>query len=141
MPERRLIISTNPDRLDMPWVRAMLRSSYWGEWLTPEQINGACQHSICFGAYEISRTLPAPRQLGFARVVTDWHTFSSLMDVIVDPERRGEGIGTKLIAEVAAHPAVRGTISILATRDASSLYARFGWLHAQDGVMMRNPDT
>lgn len=140
MPDTRYIISTNQARLDLPWVKAMMRASYWGERLTDEQIEGSLKNSLCFGLYAISRTLPSPKQVGFARVVTDWHTFSSVMDVIVDPEYRGRGLGTKLMREVAEHRAVACTISILATRYASTLYARFGWRSTKQNVMVRNPD-
>lgn len=139
MPDTRIVISTNPARLDRRWVCAMLRGSYWGDWLNDAQILASLPHSLCFGAYAISRTLPKPKQVGFVRVVTDYAMFSSVTDVVVDPEWREQGIGSKLMAAVSEHPAIAGTISILATRHAATLYERFGWRSTTQRILKRNP--
>jgi N-acetylglutamate synthase-like GNAT family acetyltransferase len=67
-------------------------------------------------------------QVGFARVVTDRATFAWLADVWVEEAHRGRGIGHALMEAVVAHPDVQTLRRfLLATRDAHSLYAQYGF--------------
>ena len=77
---------------------------------------------MCFGAYE------GDRQLGFARVVTDYATFGYLADVFIDENYRGLGLSKWLVQTIMAHPQLQGFRSWqLATKDAHGLYAQFGF--------------
>ena len=65
--------------------------------------------------------------MGFARVVTDYSTFSWLCDVFTDPKYRGKGVGKQQVEAVVNHESLRKTgLMILATRDAHALYSRYG---------------
>lgn len=128
------LISTDPARLDMRWVITTIRSSYWGEWLTPIQIMRACDHSLCFGAYSEDG-----KQIGFARFVTDHATFSSLTDLVVDEQWQRKGVGTALMRHALDHPHIKTTICILSSRDARDFYAKFGFLHVGGRVMQKAP--
>ncbi len=129
-----LRIYTDPACLDHEWLLRTLGASYWGGSYTRVQILRALDHSLCFGAY-----LGDPStQIGFVRVVTDHAIFSSITDVIVDPQWRGQGVGTKLLEAVVAHPAVATTICVLETRHARGLYKKFGFSEGGD-VLKRNP--
>ena len=80
------------------------------------------RNSLCFGAYA------GGRQVGFARAITDRATFAYLADVFVVPEHRSEGVAKMLMESVIAHPDLQGLRRmLLATRDAHTLYARFGF--------------
>ena len=48
-------------------------------------------NSLCFGVYEDER------QVGFARMVTDYANFAWLCDVFVDEAYRGQGLGKWLM--------------------------------------------
>ena len=63
------------------------------------------------------------RQIGLARVVTDYATYGYLADVFVVEGYRGQGLGKWLMECVMAHPARFG----LVTRDAQGLYQQFGF--------------
>jgi GNAT superfamily N-acetyltransferase len=92
-------------------------------------VDRSIDNSLCFGAYD------GDEQVGFARVVTDSATFAYLGDVFVVEAHRGRGLGKKLVEAVMAHPDVQGVRRfMLATGDAHSLYAQFGF-HAP-----RDPD-
>ena len=66
--------------------------------------------------------------MAFARVVTDHSTFAYLCDVVVDSEFRGIGLSKRLMKEIMATPSLNGLRRfILATRDAHSLYRKFGF--------------
>ena len=80
------------------------------------------EHSLCFGVYLDGR------QIGFARVVTDFATFAWLADVFIVEEKRGQDFGKKLVAAVLAHPRLQGLRRFqLGTRDAHGLYGQFGF--------------
>ncbi len=77
-------------------------------------------------------------QVGFARVITDYACFAYVADVIVWPERRGLGIGKKLVRALLDHPELAGVTSFsLRTADAHGLYEQFGFETATDGRYMR----
>jgi GNAT superfamily N-acetyltransferase len=65
--------------------------------------------------------------VGFARVVTDYSTFSWLCDVFTDQKHRGKGVGKQLVEAIVNHESLRNTgLMILATRHAHGLYSRYG---------------
>ncbi len=133
----KLFISLDQRLLDRDWVCDRLTKTYWGEWLQRGQILEAIDHSVCFGAY---LTTPDGRQqVGFLRVVTDYATFSSIMDVFVEPAYRKQGIGTQLLQTALASHACKTTINILSTRDAKPFYLKHGYIPVQ--AMSRDPDS
>lgn len=118
-------ISTDPAALDLEVIHAFLsRESYWARGISRERVERSVRESCCFGLYvEATGAL-----VGFARVITDYATFGYLGDVFVLPEHRGRGLSKWLVEVVLAHPDLQGFRRImLATRDAHSLYARFGF--------------
>jgi GNAT superfamily N-acetyltransferase len=115
-------ISTDPSRLDLDTICGFLSRSYWAHDRTRETMLRAIKHSLCFGVYE------GQRQIGFARVVTDYATFAWLADVFIDEEYRGRGLGKWLVETALAYPQMEGVPRwLLATRDAHELYRRFGF--------------
>jgi GNAT superfamily N-acetyltransferase len=75
--------------------------------------------------------------VAFARVVTDYSTFSWLCDVIVDEKERGRGLGKLLMSRIMGDPRIRDTKFILGTRDAHGLYEKFGFARRE---LMRRPE-
>ncbi len=66
--------------------------------------------------------------MGFARVITDQATFAYLADVFVLEPHRGKGLATRLMQSIDSHPQLQGLRRcMLATRDAHSLYKKFGY--------------
>ena len=115
-------ISTDPARLDINAIADMLTRAYWAKGRTPEVITRYLQHSLAFGLYD------GTRQIGFARVISDYTTFAYLCDVIIHEEYRGRGLGKWLMETVHNHPDLQGLRRwMLATRDAHGLYQQFGW--------------
>jgi GNAT superfamily N-acetyltransferase len=120
-------VSTDVRALNLVWVVASLRSTYWGSWRSEDVIVDSIRHSMCFGLYYHEGGRVPDVQVGFARVVTDHATFSWVCDVYVDPFHRGRGLGKFLMRVVTNHPAVKKTVSVLGTRDAHGLYEKFGY--------------
>jgi len=116
------VVSDDPARLDKSTVVRFITGSYWAEGIPQATMQRAIAHSLCFGLYE------GDRQVGFARVVTDRATFGYLCDVFVEEAHRGEGLGQWLVECVLQHPELQGLRRLsLMTRDAHTLYQRFGF--------------
>jgi GNAT superfamily N-acetyltransferase len=116
-------ISTVKSKLDLTVIHAFLSSSYWAAGIPLETVERSIEHSLCFGVYT-----QGGRQVGFARVVTDYATFAYIGDVFIVEAYRGQGLGTWLMDVVVNHPRLQGLRRwTLSTRDAHGLYAKFGF--------------
>jgi GNAT superfamily N-acetyltransferase len=117
-----LLVSTDPQRLDLDVVHGWLVRSYWAAGIPRETVERSLRHSLCFGLYD------GERQIGVARVITDGATFAYVCDVYVDDARQRGGLGTWLMECVHAHPELQGLRRwVLVTRDAQALYRRVGY--------------
>jgi len=115
-------ISTDPGRIDLDVVHGFLTRSYWAEGIPREIVAKSIEHSLCFSLFH------RDRQIGFARVITDYATFGYLGDVFVLEEYRGRGLARWLMEVVHAHPELQGFRRwVLLTRDAHALYRRMGY--------------
>jgi GNAT superfamily N-acetyltransferase len=121
--EGDVVISDDKTRLDIPLIHAFLSErSYWAQGVPIEIVERSIRNSLCFGMFK------AGRQIGFARVVTDFTTFAWLADVFIVEEVRGGGFGKKLVAAVVGHPELQQLRRfMLGTRDAHQLYEQFGF--------------
>jgi len=115
-------ISTDKTRLNIPLIHETLSQySYWAAGRSLEIVEHSIQNSLCFGVYQ------GNEQVGFARVVTDYATFSWLCDVFILEAHQGRGLGKWLIVIVVEHPELQNANQfLLATRDAHELYRRYG---------------
>ena len=120
--KNEFIISTNKSKIDIDYVHAFLTQSYWSPGIPRETVKRAMENSLTFGIYAYDK------QIGYARMITDQATFAYLADVFIDEKFRGKGLGKWLVETILAHPGLQGLRRILlATRDAHSLYAQFGF--------------
>ena len=118
-----LIISDNKSLLDIKKIHHFLTTeSSWAQGISLEIVVRSIENSICIGAYL------GAQQIGFCRIITDHATFANLVDLIVWPEYRGQGVSLKLMDAVTEHPAVQGIRRFtLATSDAHGLYQKYGF--------------
>ncbi|MFN2384684.1 MAG: GNAT family N-acetyltransferase [Thermoanaerobaculia bacterium] len=116
------VVSTDERRLDRDAIHDFLRKSYWAAGIPRDVLERSIDHALCFGLYD------GPRQIGFARVITDHATFAYLSDVYVLGEYRGRGLATWLMEVVLDHPDLQGLRRwMLATHDAHGLYRKVGF--------------
>jgi GNAT superfamily N-acetyltransferase len=115
-------ISTAPSRLDLDAACELLTRAYWALGRPRERTERAFANSLVFGLYD------GEKQIGLARVVSDYAIFAYLCDVFVHEDYRAQGLGTWLIETVMSHPDLQGLRRwTLVTRDAHGLYRQFGW--------------
>ncbi|MEE1963894.1 GNAT family N-acetyltransferase [Allomuricauda taeanensis] len=116
-------IKTGFENMDIIGVHQFLsKESYWAKGIPPETVSVALKNSFCIGLFKDEK------QIGFARLVTDYATFGYLADVYVLKEYRGKGLSKmmmKYIMELDFVQRLRRTL--LATLDAHSLYRQFGF--------------
>ena len=125
-------ISADPARLDMDSIVDFLARAYWAKGRPRERTERAFANSLVFGLYD------GDKQIGIARVVTDYAVFTYLCDVFIHEDYRALGLGKWLMETVHSHPDLQGLRRwTLATRDAHGLYRQFGWdaLANPDGWM------
>ncbi len=115
------VCSDDKQRLDLDFVCRELQASYWAAGRSRELIEKSIQHSTCFGLFGNGK------QIGFARVISDFATFAYLGDVIIAAPQRGQGLGKWLIECIFTHPSMHTSTQCLRTRDAHSLYERYGF--------------
>ena len=115
-------ISTDPARLDVDTIVDFLTRAYWAKGRPRERTERAIANSLVFGLYD------GDKQIGLARVVTDYSVFAYLCDVFIHEDYRAHGLGKWLMETVHNHPDLQGLRRwTLATRDAHELYRQFGW--------------
>jgi GNAT superfamily N-acetyltransferase len=116
-------ISTDNSKLDLPFIHGFLsREAYWSKNIPYEVVQTAANNSLNFGVYHKNR------QIGYARVITDYATIAYLGDVFIIQEFRGQGISKWMLENVMNHPGLQGLRRwILLTSDAHELYKKYGW--------------
>ena len=116
------LISTEKSKLDLELIYGFLKSSYWAKDQPFEKIKTSIDNSLCFGLYKNEK------QIGFARVLTDMARIAHLADVFILEPYRGMGLGKWLLQCIMAHPELENINKwMLATKDAHSLYKKFGF--------------
>jgi GNAT superfamily N-acetyltransferase len=116
------LLSADRTRLDLDVIHGFLTRSYWAEGISRESVERAIRHSFPFGLYQ------GDRQIGFARVITDFVGIAYLADVFVLPEYRGKGLARWMVQHIVDHPELRDVRRfLLVTRDAHGLYAKLGF--------------
>ena len=120
-------ISTDAARLDVDTICDFLKRAYWANTRPCERTEHAMQNSLVFGVYN------NVRQIGLARVVTDYAVFAYLCDVFIHEDYRAHGLGKWLIQTILEHPELKAVRRwMLATKDAHGLYQQFGFKVLED---------
>lgn len=127
-------ISTDRQKLDRSMIHEFLHDSYWARGISRELVERSIDHALCFGLYE------REKQVGFARIITDYATFAYLADVFILESYRGRGLATWLVEVILGHPDLQGLRRwMLVTKDAQTLYRKVGFtpVSKPDWIMER----
>jgi GNAT superfamily N-acetyltransferase len=132
-------VSTDRERIDLDVVHGFLTECYWAKGIPREVVARSIENSLCFGVYEKGK------QVGFARVISDYATFAYIGDVFVLESFRGRGLGKWLMECIMRHPRLQGLRRwSLVTSDAHGLYAQFGFgplKKPQNYMELHRPDV
>lgn len=118
----RFELTTDKNRMQLDVIYRFLQKSYWANKRSLEAIKKSIEYSLPFGIFD------GDKQIGFARVISDYSTFAWIADVYIDEEYRGQGLSKWLMESMLAHPELQDLRRwVLATKDAHSLYNQFGF--------------
>ena len=121
------IISTDKNLLDLSAIHSFLVKSYWAEGIPFETVKKSIEHSLNFGVYKEGK------QVGFARVITDYATYAYIGDVYILEDFRGQGLSKWMMQVIANHSKLQGLRRwSLLTRDAHGLYRKTGFTEPQN---------
>lgn len=121
--ESSIRISTERADIDVDWLhKSLSERAYWAIGRSRETVERSIAHSLCFSAFD------GGQQVGFARVVTDQATFAWLCDVFVEDGRRGQGIGSALMAAIVGDPRLAGLKRAVLATSSPGFYAPFGFV-------------
>ncbi len=133
-------VSTDKSRLDIDLIHKFLSTeAYWSQNIPRALVERSIANSLCFGAFD------GRKQVGFARVISDFAVFAYIGDVFVVPEHRGRGVSKSIMEAIREHPHLQGLRRwLLVTRDAHELYRKFGFGELADParhmeILVRNP--
>jgi predicted GNAT family N-acyltransferase len=78
------------------------------------------------------------RLVAFARVLTDHTARAFIFDVIVAADRRGCGLGRRIVDEVLSHPAVKNVelVELYCRPELVRFYERMGFSSPDSGVVL-----
>ena len=115
------VVDEDNQKTDPAAVYELLKDTYWARGRDLETVKKTIANSHCFNVWKDRR------QVGFARVVTDYAVFGWVADVIIDEAFRGLGLGKFLMKCITEHPDIPGHLLVLRTKDAHGLYERYGF--------------
>lgn len=123
LPFGEYVLTADKKKLDVEYLYNLLCiPSRYSTGLPPERFSLIIENSLCF------MVLYQGKQIGFARVITDFSEFASLWDVYIDDDHRKKGLGKVLMKYVLEHPRLRGVFRwFLMTEDAHGLYQKYGF--------------
>jgi ribosomal protein S18 acetylase RimI-like enzyme len=133
-------ISTDKTKLDIAAIHNFLSNhSGWSDNIPFDRVKLSIDNSLNFGLFHNNK------QIGFARVISDYSTIAYLGDVYVLGEYRGQGLSKKLMDAVMTHPDLQGLRRwILLTSTADWLYEKYGFTKIPKPEMymeLHNPDV
>ena len=116
-------ISTDKDKLDILSIhRFLANETDWANGIPIHTLQTSIENSLNFGLYCENK------QIGYARIISDYSTIAYLGDVFVLKEYRGMGLSKWLLNEIMDHPDLQGLRRwILVTDTAEWLYEKYGF--------------
>ncbi|MCK5242084.1 GNAT family N-acetyltransferase [bacterium] len=131
------------EQIDFEKATELLAREHWCKGITQNEVRYAAKHSaLVVGAY-LDSTL-----VGYLRVVSDQVCFAYIMDVVVEENRRKQGIGQSMVRFTLDHKKLRLVYQwMLRTPDAQGVYEKVGfrpivnssqWMLIQENRPCRN---
>ena len=118
------LITTDKEKMDVEAIHDFLsKYSGWSDDIPIETVKRSIDNSLNFGVFHQNK------QIGFARVISDFSTIAYLGDVYFLDEFRGKNLSKKLMDVIISHPELQGLRRwILLTSTADWLYEKYGFV-------------
>lgn len=117
------MITTDKNKMDINAIHDFLsKYSGWSDNIPFDKVKTSIDNSLNFGLFHFDK------QIGFARVISDFSTIAYLGDIYVLDNYRGQGLSKKLMDIVINHPNLQDLRRwILLTSTADWLYEKYGF--------------
>lgn len=118
------LITTDKSKMDIVAIHDFLsKYSGWSDNIPFDRVKTSIDNSLNFGLFHFGK------QIGFARVITDFSTIAYLGDIYILDNYRGQGLSKKIMDMVMNHPNLQGLRRwILLTSTADWLYEKYGFV-------------
>ena len=116
-------ITTDKSKMDIIAIHDFLsKYSGWSNDIPFERVKTSIDNSLNFGLFH------KDKQIGFARIISDFSTIAYLGDIYILDNYRGQGLSKKLMNTIIEHPDLQGLRRwILLTSTADWLYEKYGF--------------
>lgn len=116
-------ITTDKSKMDIVAIHDFLsKHSGWSDNIPFEKVKTSIDNSLNFGLFHNDK------QIGFARVISDFSTIAYLGDIYILDNYRGQGLSKRLMDCVMTFPNLQGLRRwILLTSTADWLYEKYGF--------------
>lgn len=116
-------ISTDKEKLDRVLIHLFLSTeSGWANGIKFETVDKAIENCLNFGVYH------QDKQIGYAKVISDFATIAYLGDVFILDDYRGLGLSKWLMESIISHEELQNLRRwILLTNTAPWLYEKYGF--------------
>lgn len=133
-------ITTDKSKMDVVAIHDFLaHHAGWSDNIPLETVKKSIENSLVFGIFY------QDKQIGFAKVISDFATIAYLGDVYILEGYRGQGLSKKLMDTIMTYPNLQGLRKwILVTTTADWLYEKYGFtkLSQPDAYMeLFNPNV
>lgn len=130
---RHIQFCADKTKVDLPQLLSLFRlAAFWAKDRQLDDLEIAIANSD-----PVISTWDAERLIGFARATSDGIYRATIWDVVVHPDYRGAGLGSKLVETVIAHPRVNRVERVyLMTTHQQRFYERIGFEYNQTTTMV-----
>ncbi len=115
-------ITTDKSQMDKNAIQEMLHGYCWEGDLPPSVLEAGMRSSLCWGLFH------GEKQIGFARIISDYAIFAYLGDFVIHPAYRRRGLGRWLLECIWEHPQLQ-TIRrwVVITRHNRDFFSKMGF--------------
>ena len=115
------LISTDRSRLDLDTIHGYLTRSWWAGGISKETVARSLDAALCLGVYH------GGKQIGFARVISDFATYAYICDDFILEEYQGRGLGRWLMESILGYPELQGLRRWMLIAEDPRIYSKFGF--------------
>lgn len=119
----KYLITTDRSKMDVVAIHDFLsKHSGWSNDIPIEKVKSSIENSLNFGVFDEGK------QIGFARVISDFSTIAYLGDIYILEAYRGQGLSKELMDVIMKHSSLQGLRRwILLTSTADWLYKKYNF--------------